>query len=91
MKKNRRLQEIKSELAALKAKSRSLSEERDEVLRQIVADHWDQLVANCQREIEADPASVIIGEHTCSGPAEVCIYDWGSEDCLFCGEPEERK
>lgn len=91
MEKNRRLQEIKAELTGLKEKLRSLSSERDQVLRQIVADHWDQLVANCQQEIEADPASVIIGEHSCSGPAEVCIYDWSREDCLFCGEPEERK
>lgn len=91
MEKNRRLQEIKSELATLKTKFRSLSEERDQVLRQIVSDHWGQLVASHEQEIEADAASVIIGSHDCPGPTEVCIYDWGSETCLFCGEPEERK
>ena len=49
-----------------------------------------------QKSPELDKDTLEIGDWSCpDSPIEVCVYDWnsamGTDECVYCGQPEERK
>jgi len=82
---------LRAQLAALEREQREREQRVGQLRRALHAALLREVVAS----LPHPPARPVFGTQPCSGVAEVCVYDEAVDpafdDCLFCGEPDERK
>lgn len=93
----KRRDDITGEMSLLEEELDGLDGQIQSIVLEIVQQNKEGVPHLC-REEEGEAYSAedfAVGYHECTGPIGICIYDtvsdYGSDCCIFCGHPEERK